>query len=132
MPLARHGSQHDRGDAHVQNHYPERLHEAIVWHPPSLFQVLWKGVSPFVDMHTRKRITFCMPTDKGAHAVLAARCVRLLLFSYHVVSAYHFDDSSPLDAKQLSIAAVADSLQQVHGLHGSRVIGSKVQAQRID
>ena len=26
----------------MQNHYPERLHEAVIWHPPTFFNMLWK------------------------------------------------------------------------------------------
>jgi len=33
----------------LQTHHPERLHEAILWHPPRVFGMLWKMLGPFVD-----------------------------------------------------------------------------------
>ena len=57
------------------------------------------------------------------HCIMQCNCMHELhcismCNSYHVVSAYHFDASSPLDAKQLSIAAVADSLQRMLHANG--------------
>ena len=49
----------------VQNHYPERLHEALLWHPPLLFHMTWKALSPFVDQPTKKKLCFLMAKDAG-------------------------------------------------------------------
>jgi hypothetical protein len=59
----------------LQCHYPERLHEAILWHPPKLFEAVWKVLYPFLDNRTRQKITFLMKNDKNCYGELARRCV---------------------------------------------------------
>jgi CRAL/TRIO domain len=60
----------------LQNHYPEHLHESIVWRPHSLFQMLWTGVSPFMAADTRKRVVICAHSDPKSPEMLAARCAQ--------------------------------------------------------
>lgn len=58
----------------IQSYYPERLHEALLWHPPALFQAVWKALSPFVEVKTRHKIKFLMQRDPTSPAQLAERC----------------------------------------------------------
>lgn len=57
----------------LQNHYPERLHEAILWHPPSIFNLVWKGISPFIDAETSKKLVFMTKKDPEAVQKLNSR-----------------------------------------------------------
>jgi len=41
-----------------ERHYPERLAEFLVISPPSVFNMLWKAIEPWVDAHTRSKIKF--------------------------------------------------------------------------
>ena len=49
----------------LQNHYPERLKEAICYNPPRIFGVFWKMVSPFIDANTVKKVLFVYSKDKA-------------------------------------------------------------------
>ncbi|XP_047332315.1 phosphatidylinositol transfer protein 3-like [Impatiens glandulifera] len=42
----------------LQDCYPERLGKLLVVHVPYLFMTAWKGVYPFIDEKTRKKIVF--------------------------------------------------------------------------
>lgn len=47
-----------------QNHFPERLGKAVCYRPPTLFNLAWKAISPFVDPHTREKLVFLSPSTK--------------------------------------------------------------------
>eukprot|EP00899_Mesostigma_viride_P024518 jgi/Mesvir1/5250/Mv15369-RA.1 len=47
----------------LQNHYPERLHKAVAYQPPTIFSMFWKMVSPFVDPITHKKVVFVPKKD---------------------------------------------------------------------
>lgn len=49
----------------VQNHYPERLGEAICYHAPRVFEVTWKAIRPFIDPVTKKKVTFVRKQRNG-------------------------------------------------------------------
>lgn len=53
----------------LQNHYPERLHTAQLYHAPSFFSFFWKTISPFVDPVTRTKINFIEKNQAGADAL---------------------------------------------------------------
>merc|ERR1711879_28403 len=40
----------------AQNYFPERLGAMVMWKPPTIFFLIWKMVSPFVDVKTRSKI----------------------------------------------------------------------------
>eukprot|EP01100_Stratorugosa_tubuloviscum_P004066 TRINITY_DN1_c3_g1_i1.p1 TRINITY_DN1_c3_g1~~TRINITY_DN1_c3_g1_i1.p1 ORF type:complete len:368 (+),score=167.60 TRINITY_DN1_c3_g1_i1:127-1230(+) len=42
----------------VQDHYPERLGNALVLFPPFMFSLMWKVISPFINQVTAKKIIF--------------------------------------------------------------------------
>lgn len=46
----------------LQDYYCERLGEALLLNPPSVFRVLWKLIRPFIDKRTLKKINF-LPKD---------------------------------------------------------------------
>jgi hypothetical protein len=39
----------------MQNHYPERLGMMILINPPTMFWVLYKLLSPFIDQRTKEK-----------------------------------------------------------------------------
>lgn len=41
-----------------EKHYPERLAEFFVISPPSVFNILWNAIQPWVDPYTRNKIRF--------------------------------------------------------------------------
>lgn len=49
-----------------ERHYPERLAEFIVISPPSVFNMLWKAIEPWVDTHTRSKVKFVHFDSKKA------------------------------------------------------------------
>ncbi|QDZ17933.1 CRAL-TRIO domain-containing protein [Chloropicon primus] len=42
----------------LQDHYCERLGEALLLNPPGVFRMLWKLIRPFIDKRTLKKINF--------------------------------------------------------------------------
>ena len=67
----------------IQNYYPERLHEALLWHPPALFQAVWTAISPFIEAKTRQKIVFLMLRDANSPQKLAERCAAVYGQSSH-------------------------------------------------
>lgn len=41
-----------------EKHYPERLAEFFVISAPSMFNMLWNAIQPWVDPYTREKIRF--------------------------------------------------------------------------
>ncbi|CAI5523604.1 unnamed protein product [Closterium sp. Naga37s-1] len=54
----------------LQNHYPERLGQAVVYDPPPVFETFWKMIRPFVDPTTFKKILFVYPSKPATIANL--------------------------------------------------------------
>ncbi|KAF6262668.1 CRAL-TRIO domain-containing protein [Scenedesmus sp. NREL 46B-D3] len=50
----------------LANHYPERLHKAYVVNAPSIFQMAWKVLQPFIDTVTRSKAEFVNTKDYHA------------------------------------------------------------------
>ena len=42
----------------LQDHYPERLGQAICLNPPWMFSVFWSMIKPFMDARTLSKIKF--------------------------------------------------------------------------
>ncbi|KAJ9451562.1 Random slug protein 5 [Diplonema papillatum] len=47
----------------LQNHYPERLHRAILVRYPSIFSFFWSLLSPFIDKQTTEKVVFAPNGD---------------------------------------------------------------------
>ena len=43
----------------LQKHYPERMYRAYLIHPPTVFNIFWKLVRPFIDPVTKEKVVFC-------------------------------------------------------------------------
>jgi len=56
----------------MQNHFPERMGEAICYHAPRIFSFLWTAISPFIDPVTYKKVVFMNKGKKG-EAMMAER-----------------------------------------------------------
>ncbi|XP_047311655.1 phosphatidylinositol transfer protein 3-like [Impatiens glandulifera] len=54
----------------LQNHYPERLGEVILYNPPRIFEAFWKAVKLFVDAKTSKKMKFVYPKRKDCEEVM--------------------------------------------------------------
>jgi len=55
----------------LQDQYPERLGQAILLSPPTLFHIAWKVISPFLHERTVAKIHFVDPTTEQGRAVMA-------------------------------------------------------------
>ena len=55
-----------------QDHYPERLHTAIMVAAPGLFRAAWHAISPFIDPVTKAKVQWCVG-DRAAQRVLLQR-----------------------------------------------------------
>ena len=44
----------------LQDHYPERLHCAILVAAPGLFRFAWAALSPFIDKVTKEKVEWCV------------------------------------------------------------------------
>mmetsp|Transcript_40396 Transcript_40396/g.114370 ORF Transcript_40396/g.114370 Transcript_40396/m.114370 type:complete len:269 (-) Transcript_40396:1339-2145(-) len=53
----------------LQNHYPERLKASLMYRAPSMFSMLWRGISPFIDPVTYKKIIFLEKGSKEKEAM---------------------------------------------------------------
>eukprot|EP01050_Picozoa_sp_SAG11_P015219 SAG11_NODE_1950_length_4013_cov_4.004854_5_plen_98_part_00 len=64
----------------LQDHYPERLHCAIMVEAPGIFRVAWTALSPFIDPITKAKVEWCTgsPEQRRAllqrHALLSQLC----------------------------------------------------------
>eukprot|EP00250_Pteridium_aquilinum_P004263 c14487_g1_i1 orf=199-1092(-) len=47
----------------LQNHYPERLGNAILYNPPRIFGTFWKVVKHFLDRKTHQKVQFVYSTN---------------------------------------------------------------------
>jgi len=49
----------------LQNHYPERLANALLYDPPYIFRAFWTAIKPFIDPKTKKKVVsmpaYCSP-----------------------------------------------------------------------
>eukprot|EP00898_Chlorokybus_atmophyticus_P007943 jgi/Chlat1/814/Chrsp104S01313 len=54
----------------LQNHYPERLAKAVCFDPPTIFNMFYKAVRPFVDPKTKEKIVFVGAKDKNMAQVM--------------------------------------------------------------
>lgn len=48
----------------LQDHFPERLAMMILVNPPTMFSVLWKLFSPFIDARTKEKVRFMYTKGK--------------------------------------------------------------------
>ena len=56
----------------LQDQYPERLGQAILLSPPTLFSVAWKVIAPFLDARTTAKIHFVDPATDDGRTTLAS------------------------------------------------------------
>eukprot|EP01025_Chloroclados_australasicus_P033770 TRINITY_DN3452_c0_g2_i3.p3 TRINITY_DN3452_c0_g2~~TRINITY_DN3452_c0_g2_i3.p3 ORF type:complete len:306 (-),score=18.12 TRINITY_DN3452_c0_g2_i3:330-1247(-) len=54
----------------LQNHYPERLGFALMYHAPKILSVFWAAISPFIDPVTYRKIQFVNKGDKKERSIL--------------------------------------------------------------
>ncbi|XP_076898277.1 phosphatidylinositol transfer protein PDR17-like [Bidens hawaiensis] len=54
----------------LQNHYPERLANIILYNPPKIFEAFLKVLSYFIDPKTYLKIKFAYPNDKASVEIL--------------------------------------------------------------
>jgi hypothetical protein len=56
----------------LQDQYPERLGQAILLSPPTVFQIAWKVIAPFLDARTTAKIHFVDPATEEGRATMAS------------------------------------------------------------
>ncbi|XP_071737732.1 uncharacterized protein [Rutidosis leptorrhynchoides] len=57
--------------AHIlQDHYPERLGQAILYNPPKLFEPFWKVVKPFLEPKTANKVKFVYADDPNTKNIM--------------------------------------------------------------
>lgn len=54
----------------LQNHYPERLGNAILYNPPRIFGVFWKAVKHFMDLKTHQKVKFVYSSNPESFKVM--------------------------------------------------------------
>ncbi|XP_068643332.1 uncharacterized protein [Aristolochia californica] len=60
-----------RETAHVlQDHYPERLAEAILYNPPKIFESFWMVVKPFLEPKTHRKVKFVYSDDPSSKKIM--------------------------------------------------------------
>ncbi|XP_024393227.1 uncharacterized protein [Physcomitrium patens] len=55
----------------LQNHYPERLHVAVLYNPPRLFEAFWTIVKPFLDPKTFRKVKFVYSKNAESQKILS-------------------------------------------------------------
>lgn len=55
----------------LQNQYPERLHVAVLYNPPRLFEAFWTLVKPFLDPKTFRKVKFVYSKNPESQKILA-------------------------------------------------------------
>lgn len=56
----------------LQNHYPERLAVAFLYHPPRIFEAFWKIVKYFLDTKTSQKVKFVYPKNKDSVELMSS------------------------------------------------------------
>ncbi|KAI3894837.1 hypothetical protein MKX03_014943 [Papaver bracteatum] len=54
----------------LQDHYPERLGQAILYNPPKIFESFWMLVKPFFEAGTSSKIKFVYSNDPESQKVM--------------------------------------------------------------
>jgi ATP phosphoribosyltransferase len=88
----------------LQNHYPERLHVAVVYNLPRLFEAIWKMVKPFLDPKTFCKIKFVYAKNTESQKILDE------LFEEDAVKGM-FDDSEDYNFKEYADLMQEDDLK---------------------
>jgi hypothetical protein len=69
----------------LQYYYPERLHQCFWWHPPAMFNTIYKLIKPFVDPVTAKKIVMLPKGDaSGLEQLNATYATRSFHLNVHV------------------------------------------------
>ncbi|KAG0630168.1 hypothetical protein M758_1G159000 [Ceratodon purpureus] len=90
----------------LQNHYPERLHVAIMHNPPRLFEAVWKIVKPFLDPKTFRKVKFVYAKNAESQNILTD------LFEDDAVKGI-FDDSNEYNFEEYSKMMQEDDQKSV-------------------